>query len=154
VVTSWGQIAPTTVIRVELLAATIPGIPGIIADHYWFLILRDCKVQPYLTCDRWEVWQHPYQNDSCWGHLHKNLLPPYQGVGNGSSRLVRQWLDEEALFIVRRIESSSCNYPFIQQYAYWPGPNSNTFAQWVVRDQMTLGRRAIGRGFPVPEMAG
>ena len=141
-------------IKVELLAATIPGIPGIIADHYWFLILRDCKVQPYLTCDRWEVWQHPYQNDSCWGHLHKNLLPPYQGVGNGSSRLVRQWLDEEALFIVRRIESSPCNYPFIQQYAYWPGPNSNTFAQWVVRDQMTLGRRAIGRGFPVPEMAG
>ena len=125
-------------IRVELLAATIPGIPGIIADHYWLLILRDCKVQPHLTCDRWEVWLHPYQNDSCWGHLHKNLLPPYQGVGNGFSRLVRQWLDEEALIIVRRIESSPCNYPFIQQFAYWPGPNSNTFTQWVVGDQMTL----------------
>ena len=141
-------------IRVELLAATIPGIPGIIADHYWLLILRDCKVEPYLTCDRWEVWQHPYQNDSCWGHLHKNLLPPYQGVGNGFSRLVRQWLDEEALFIVRRIESSPSNYPFIEQYGYWPGPNSNTFAQWVVHDQFKLGNRAIGRGFPVPEMPG
>ena len=141
-------------IKVELLAARIPGIPGIIADHYWLLILRSCKVQCFETCDRWEVWQHPCQNASCWGHLHKNLLPPYQGVGNGPSRLIRQWLDEEALSIMGRIESSPNNYPFIHQYGYWPGPNSNTFAQWVVQDQMTLGRRAIGRGFPVPEMAG
>ena len=137
-------------IKVELLAARIPGIPGIIADHYWLLILRSCKVQCLDTCDRWEVWQHPCQNASCWGHLHKNLLPPYQGVGNGPSRLIRQWLDEEALSIMERIESSPNNYPFIHQYGYWPGPNSNTFAQWVVQDQMTLGSRAIGKSFPVP----
>ncbi len=140
-------------IKVELLAARIPGIPGIIADHYWLLILRSCKVQCLDTCDRWEVWQYPYQNDSCWGHLHKNLLPPYQGVGNGPSRLIRQWLDEEALSIIGRIESSPNNYPFTHQYGYWPGPNSNTFAQWVVQDQMTLGSRAIGRSFPVPNSA-
>ena len=149
-----GQIALTTMIKVELLAARIPGLPGIIADHHWFLIRCDRKEHKNYSCDRWEVWQHPYQNESCWGYLHKNLLRPYQGVGNGSSRLIRQWVGDEALFIVRRIESSPSNYPFIEQYGYWPGPNSNTFAQWVVHDQFKLGNRAIGRGFPVPEMAG
>jgi hypothetical protein len=68
-------------------------------------------------------------------------------------RLIRQWLDEEALLIVGRLESSPNNYPLIHQYGYWPGPNSNTFAQWVVQDQMTLGSRAIGRSFPVPTPA-
>ena len=140
-------------IKVELLAARIPGLPGLIADHYWFLILRDLKGQSHHTCDRWEVWQTPQQNDSCWGYLHKNLLPPYQGVGNGPSRLIHQWLGEEALSIAETIESSPSHYPFIEQYGYWPGPNSNTFAQWVVQDQMELGSRAIGRAFPVPKMA-
>ena len=149
-----GSDCTHTMIKVELLAARIPGLPGILADHHWFLIRCDRKEHKHHSCDRWEVWQHPYQNESCWGYLHKNLLRPYQGVGNGSSRLIRQWVGDEALFIVRRIESSPSNYPFIEQYGYWPGPNSNTFAQWVVQDQFKLGNRAIGRGFPMPEMAG
>ena len=98
-------------IKVELLAARIPGLPGIIADHHWFLIRCDRKEHKDHSYDRWEVWQHPYQNDSCWGYLHKNLLRPYQGVGNGSSRLIRQWVGDEALFIVRRIEASPKQLP-------------------------------------------
>jgi len=53
--------------------------------------------------------------------------------------------------MIERIESSPETYPFINKYRYWPGPNSNTFAQWIVQDKMTLGFRAIGRNFPVPE---
>ena len=140
-------------IKTELLAARIPNLPGFIADHHWFLTFCDLNEETQHYCDRWEVWQHPCQNDSCWGYLHKNLLPPYQGVGNGSSRLIWQWVGDEALSIVETIESSPSNYPFIDQYGYWPGPNSNTFAQWVVQDKFKLGFRAIGRDFPVPEMA-
>ena len=36
-------------IKIELLAARIPGLVGIIADHYWLLVLRDCKVQPPVS---------------------------------------------------------------------------------------------------------
>jgi hypothetical protein len=50
------------------------------------------------------------------------------------------------------IESSPSSYPFLEKYRYWPGPNSNTFAQWVVQDQMELGIRAIGKSFSVPDM--
>lgn len=140
--------------NVELRAAKIPGLPGIFADHYWLLILRSVEGSQDLMCDRWEVWQHSCQNNSCWGHLHKNLLAPYQGVGNGPSQLIQKWVGHEAWSIVEKIESSPSSYPFTEQYRYWPGPNSNTFAQWVVKDQMELAARAIGKNFPVPNVAG
>ena len=140
--------------KVELRAAKIPGLTGIVADHYWLLVLRGIEGRHYQTCDRWEVWQHPHQNGSCWGHLHKNLLDPYQGVGNGQSQLIQQWEGNDALSMIEKIESSPSTYPFIRKYRYWPGPNSNTFAQWIVRDKIELGVRAIGKSFPVPEMSG
>ena len=138
--------------RVELRAAKIPSLPGIIADHYWLLVFHAGEGSQCLECDRWEVWQNPQQNESCWGHLHKNLLTPYQGVGNGPSRLIQQWSNQDALSIIKKIESSPRTYPFIHQYRYWPGPNSNTFAQWAVKSKIKLGARALGKNFPVPEI--
>jgi hypothetical protein len=137
-------------IKVELRAAKLPSLPGIIADHYWFVVLRDALGSNNKTCDRWEIWQRSKQNDYSWGYLHRNLLPPCQGVGNGPSRLIQDWLGDEALLLASKIESSPYTYPFIQKYRYWPGPNSNTFAQWIVKDQIVLDVRAIGKGFPVP----
>ena len=142
----------SVVVRVELHAAKIPSLPGLIADHNWLLVFHDAEGSQHQDCDRWEVWQRANQNTTCWGHLHKNLLAPYQGVGNGPSRLIQQWIDNEALSIVERIESSPLVYPFINQYSYWPGPNSNTFAQWIVRGEAKLGIRAIGKNFPVPDL--
>ena len=136
---------------VELRAAKIPGWSGIFADHYWFLVLTGVQDEDYETCDRWEIWQFAEQSNESWGHLHRNLLSPCEGVGNGPSRLIRRWFNEETLPIVANIESSPQEYPFNEHYVYWPGPNSNTFAQWVLRDIMKLGFRAVGRGFPVPK---
>ena len=139
-------------IKVELRAAKIPGLPGFLADHYWLLVIRGNEESERQTCDRWEVWQDARQNDSSWGYLHKNLLAPCQGVGNGPSRLIQQWVGDDALSIVERIESSPSNYPFIEKYRYWPGPNSNTFAQWIVSERMELGMRAIGKSFHIPNI--
>ena len=137
--------------KVELRAAKIPSLPGIIADHYWLLVFHTREENKLQKCDRWEIWHETQCNDSCWGHLHKNLLTPYQGVGNGPSQLIQEWIDEEAVSIIERIESSPETYPFINKYRYWPGPNSNTFAQWIVQGKAILCSRAIGRNFPVPE---
>ena len=140
------------VARVELRSAKIPSLPGIVADHYWLLVFHAAESCQLQKCDRWEVWQHAHQSESCWGHLHKNLLTPYQGVGNGPSKLIQQWIDEEALYITEKVESSPHSYPFINKYRYWPGPNSNTFAQWIVGEKVQLGIRAIGKNFPVPDI--
>jgi hypothetical protein len=135
---------------VELRAAKIPGWMGFFADHYWLLVLTGVEGESHTTCDRWEVWQHANGCDSSWGHLHKNLLDPFQGVGNGPSRSIKQWSGDDAAALIKIIDSAPDEYPFNNRYGYWPGPNSNTFAQWVVRDQIRLGIRAIGRDFPVP----
>tara|TARA_B100001063_G_scaffold9686_1_gene7589 strand:+ start:3210 stop:3635 length:426 start_codon:yes stop_codon:yes gene_type:complete len=140
-------------LKVELRAAKIPGLPGLVADHYWLLVIRGNEASGQQTCDRWEVWQFARQNHSCWGHLHKNLLAPRQGVGNGPSQLIKQWIGDDALSLVETIESSPNHYPFTETYRYWPGPNSNTFAQWIVRAKTKLGNRAIGKSFPVPDVA-
>ena len=42
------------------------------------------------------------------------------------------------------------DYPYCERYRYWPGPNSNTFVAWVLRQagiDQRLGRRAIGRNY-------
>ena len=93
-------------LKVELRAAKIPGLPGWIADHFWLLVIRDVEASDHDTCDRWEVWQFARQNDCCWGHLHKNLLSPYQGVGNGPSRLIERWVGDDAITIAEKIEFS------------------------------------------------
>ncbi len=79
------------------------------------------------------VWQHSSQNHSSWRHLHKNLLPSRQGVGNGQSSLIEAWLDTDNLKLIYRLEEVPSHYPFMDLYRYWPGPNGNTFVQWVVQ---------------------
>ena len=135
------------IITVELRAAAIPGVPGLIADHHWLLVSRGTAAGRLESYDRWEVWQRANKNESCWGHLHKNLLQPFQGVGNGPSRLIQKWINDDAFSLVEKIESSPNDYPFRDNYKYWPGPNSNTYAQWVVKDKIKLGIRAIGKSF-------
>ena len=137
--THYTTFSSMKIVTVELRAATIPGLPGLVADHHWLLVSRETETGRVEACDRWEVWQRANRNASCWGHLHKNLLQPYQGVGNGPSRLIQKWINNDALLLAEKIESSPEYYPFLDSYKYWPGPNSNTYAQWVVKEKTKLG---------------
>jgi hypothetical protein len=130
-------------LRVELRAARLPWI-GWLAWHYWFVIRRVDRE------DRWEVWQRAGAGGVSWGHLHCNLLPAERGVGGGASWLVQQWEHDAASALAARIESSPKAYPYKHHYRYWPGPNSNTYAQWVLGGDMALAWRGHGRGYVVP----
>lgn len=126
---------------VELRAARIPII-GFFAHHHWFVVVRSGRR------DRWEVWQHAnVGGDFSVGYLHKNLLPPDAGVGNGPSWVIQCWRGEVTRTLASRIESSPDTYPWCFKYRYWPGPNSNTFVQWVLGEEFQLGRCAVGRGY-------
>ncbi len=129
-----------TQVIVSLWAARIPFI-GAIADHHWFVIDR-AGVQ-----SRWEVWQKANACRSSWGHLNLNLLPPTAGVGNGEAVLLEQWEGDQAESLATRIEQSPEQYPWCTKYWYWPGPNSNTYVQWVLLGKHKLGRRALGKQF-------
>ncbi|WP_281560489.1 DUF3750 domain-containing protein [Thalassomonas sp. RHCl1] len=139
-------ITQATAASVELRAAKIPGAVGIIADHYWFVIDKGGNSHK----QRWEVWQHKNVGGQSWHYLHKNLKDCESGVGNGPSRVEYRWRGAKAVSLIRVIEASPEQYPHLALYRYWPGPNSNTYVQWIL-DQAKIteipGPSAIGKDY-------
>jgi Protein of unknown function (DUF3750) len=125
---------------VELWSAKIPGLFSF-AEHHWFVIRDNGQV------DRWEIWQRKNVGGSSWGHLHKNLIYPEGGVGNGPGQQLCQWQDEAALHLKSKIEDSPETYPWSSRYLVWPGPNSNTYVQWVLAQYYSLGWRGFGKAY-------
>jgi hypothetical protein len=132
---------------VELRAARIPFL-GAIAHHHWLVVERQGPSGGGPCRDRWEVWQYPdFGGQLTAGHLHKNLLPPEAGVGSGPSWMIAHWQGQAAAALAERIEQSPVSYPWRRHYRYWPGPNSNTYVQWVLGDDFRLGRCGVGRRY-------
>jgi hypothetical protein len=131
------------VIKVQLRYASLPGPIGLIASHYWFVVFEGAEAH------RWEVWQRKDAGGRSVGHLHCDLKPPDAGVGGGPVCIDAEWTGAQALSIKKVLDEAHA-YPFCHRYRYWPGPNSNTFAAWVLRQagiRHALARRAIGRNF-------
>ncbi len=112
--------------RVQLRCAPLPYL-GRFAVHCWLVTLADGG-----ECHRWEVWQSADAGGRSFGHLHCDLKPPEDGVGGGPSRVAAEWHGEQALALKKILEAPA-SYPFCGKYRYWPGPNSNTYAAWVLR---------------------
>jgi len=130
-------------LKVELRHAPLPGVLGLFASHYWFVVFDGGKAE------RWEVWQTKNAGGRAVGHLHCDLKPADAGVGGGPMRVDAEWTGEQAARI-RRVLKEAQAYPFCQRYRYWPGPNSNTYAAWVLRQagiRHPFARRAIGSGY-------
>lgn len=131
-------------IKVELLCATIPGL-RLIAEHYWFVVYDETGIH------RWEVWQEANVGGRSFGHVHCNLMPPKANVGGGPTQVDSIWYGEQALRIQQALAKAE-KYPFCHTYRYWPGPNSNTFAKWILREagiEHALGPKALGKRYPV-----
>jgi hypothetical protein len=128
-------------VRVELRYAPLPFI-GAIAVHYWFVVHDDAG-----ACHRWEVWQTKNAGGTAVGHVHRDLKEPADGVGGGPSRVAAEWTGEQAARIAAVLAQPK-SYPHAQRYRYWPGPNSNSFVAWVLRQagiQYALHWKGIGR---------
>lgn len=132
-------------VTVRLFSATIPGLLRFIAAHYWFVVCDETGVY------RFEVWQRANSGGRSVGHVHCNLMPPEADVGGGPTKLAATWHGEEA-WRIRQVLAKADSYPFCYKYRYWPGPNSNTFANWVLhtaRIKHALGPKALGKRYPV-----
>lgn len=131
--------------RVQLRLATLPSVLRAIAVHHWFVVFDpDAGVQ-----DRWEVWQNRDVGGESWGHLHRNLMHPDRPVGGGPAFIAAEWRGEEAERLRRVLEAPE-EYPFREVYRYWPGPNSNTYAAWVLNRAQVLhdfDPRGVGKDY-------
>jgi hypothetical protein len=131
--------------RVQLWSATLPSALRIIAVHTWFNGFDEAEGR----WRRWEVWQNRDAGGESWGHVHCDLMHPERPVGGGPARCEWEWHGDEAerlLVVLKR----SPEYPERNRYRYWPGPNSNTYAAWVLSQagiDYSLDPRAVGKDF-------
>jgi hypothetical protein len=123
---------------VQLRCAAIPHLERV-AVHCYFV-----EFCPPDGWHRWEVWQNPGSDERSWGHVRRDLMAPASGVGAGPSWALCEWRGQEAQRL-REALAGSPRYPHRDRYHYWPGPNSNTFASWVLRE--------AGIGYRLPAAA-
>ena len=130
---------------VQLCYATLPHCLRAIAVHSWFVVWDPAARRWH----RWEVWQTKDAGGQSFGHVHCDLKPPYAGVGGGPSRLAAVWHGRAAR-TVGAVLTRARAYPYRDRYRAWPGPNSNTFAAWVLREAgvaHAFEPRAIGKDY-------
>ena len=138
-------LAAARALKVELRCASLPFV-GLVADHYWFVVFDEAAGE----CRRWEVWQSRDAGGTSFGHLHRDLKPADAGVGGGPARTMCEWRGDEAVRISKVLFSCTTAYPYRDRYRAWPGPNSNTFVAWVLREAgiaFRLPWRAIGKRY-------
>jgi hypothetical protein len=64
-------------------------------------------------------------------YKNKNLYEPEEDFGLGCY-VVAEQVGSGALKVIEVLEKSSENYPYQGVYHYLPGPNCNTYTQWVL----------------------
>lgn len=129
------------------------NFPFVFAVHPWFVINKKGEVS------RWEVlYSKNFKIEKSWGHLYKNLLPPFQGLNIFTfiskpvynSKLVGMVEGELAIQMIDLIENMSTDYPYINRYNIL-GPNSNTFVNYVINkfpeSKMKLPWNAFGKNY-------
>jgi hypothetical protein len=138
------SVLPSTCL-VQLRYATLPRFLRAIAVHYWFAVFDPASRQWH----RWEVWQAKDAGGQSVGYVHCDLRHPDCGVGGGAYRLAVEW-DGSAAQAICSVLAKAQHYPYRDCYRAWPGPNSNTFVAWVLREAglpHSLDPRAVGKDY-------
>lgn len=142
----------------QVLLVTSPAsFPLSFASHPWFVINKRGVLS------RWGVGWRPqhYQPQSQWGHIALDACSPFQGLR--ALNVIRNLFwpctclhvfegDESSgvAKMIEIVENSPNTYPYKDLYSFF-GPNSNTYAQWII-DQvpesgMTLPWNSFGKNY-------
>ncbi len=141
------------------LCYSLCSVPLSFAIHPWFVVNKKG------TVSRWEVNYIAGKGQENYGYLAKNAynLDPFVGINifPYSDSLNLRWSpgilgmtegDENSIAkkMIDFIESSHANYAYGDGYRF-RGPNSNTYAQWVLGHfpefKAELPWNAIGKGY-------
>ncbi len=139
--------------RVMILAARTGRWKSIFAEHTWIVV----KPRGAGAWTRFDVvgWGDPVHRDVHAADAFWYGNRPY---------VVREIGGAEAAALIPVIEASVSRYPFADRGSYrvWPGPNSNSFVAWVVRDVaafeaelpvVAVGKDYLGSGLRIAQAA-
>jgi len=124
----------------RVYAAPIPFIAPI-AVHCWFVV----KPAGSQSLQRWEVF---HVKAGTYGHVFQDAGSPTDHVGAGGTFVVAELTGPAAEPVVEFIQTESPDYTCNDFYVAFPGPNSNSYVQWVLDGtgwDLTLPARAIGK---------
>jgi hypothetical protein len=116
----------------------------VIARHTWFAV-RERKDDGW---ERWEVWAPDWGD--CWGYVCRRRLDALSWNDDGAVLVHSIVRGPEAARIIACIRSGAPRYPNRNFYAPWPGPNSNTFVDVMLREckwKVDLPATAIGKDY-------
>jgi hypothetical protein len=109
-------------------SAALGSVMRGIARHPWVAVRG--AGEPW---QRWEVMCCPDGDEL--GTVESSDISPLSdyGAGGGDVRVHGVWEGDEAARIVDCVRREAPRYPHRHRYQVWPGPNSNTFVDWVIR---------------------
>jgi len=130
---------------VRLYVAQVGGGLGFLSTHAWFLT----KPADRDSFQRWEV---SYIPDGPYEHVRLNHRLPTEYVSGSRVFVWAERVGPEAAGLVEFIEANAPLYPCRSHYYFYPGPNSNTFIQWMLDEagwDVELPYTSIGSDWPV-----
>ena len=130
---------------VQVYAARTWGWRGNFGVHTWFAVkAAGAKAYTVYEVTGWKMrWSGNAVSvserapDARWYGNAPELLAEKRGAGVDA--------------LIERIEKAVRDYPYANEYAVWPGPNSNTFTAWISRAapelRVDLPPTAIGKDY-------
>ncbi|GHE22419.1 DUF3750 domain-containing protein [Halomonas urumqiensis] len=127
---------------VQVMAARTWGWRGAFGVHTW-IATREVDAESYRM-HHVLSWRRPA--------LVTQLTPtPDRAWYGNPPTLLADYRGEAAEALIPEIERAVAAYPAAATYRAWPGPNSNTFTAWVIRQvdglEATLPVTAIGKDY-------
>jgi hypothetical protein len=137
------QTEPAAVIQVYTARAF--SWRGIVASHCWI------SIKP-KNADAYTVYQvvgwRTYRGLPALS-VAKDI--PDRNWFNAVPRVILDIRGEKAEKLIPQIEEAARDYPYINPYVLWPGPNSNTFPAYIARKipqlHLALPADAVGKDF-------
>lgn len=119
--------ATDTVAIVQVYAARCSGWLGCFGVHTWFAV-KPSGARAYTV---YEVTDRHLRRSGS-AVVIRNRAPDAPWAGNPPALIAdRRGPDVDAM--IERIDKTVRAYPYADEYAVWPGPNSNTFTAYIAR---------------------
>ncbi len=146
---SSAQLAPsplkTTEAVVQIYAARTFNWRGMFAVHSWIAV-KSKNAKHYII----------YQSLG-WNYYYKKpFVEAVEGTPDASwfgqkPQVLLDLRGERASIVIKKIKLAVIRYPYKNRYSVWPGPNSNTFVAYIIRNipgmHIALPVTAIGKDY-------
>jgi hypothetical protein len=134
---------PDNQASIRIYGANVWGFRGYFAIHTW--IATRSEAEDNYTIHQVIGWQLRRTGTALSRH---EGVPDRPWFGN-EAILLHETSGADAVRLIPRVRAAVDSYPFKDQYTMFPGPNSNSFTEWVAQEvpeiELQLPAKAIGR---------